>query len=104
MAPRIVGLVFVLTLAAACGKTEPRSIPDAGPERPHSAPAAAAVSAVKTEPTALAVDPSFQLPAVERIIAIGDRRAALGRRYRRSGKVDWQELGRGANGRSARPR
>jgi len=91
MAPRIVGLVFVLTLAAACGKTEPRSIPDAGPERPHSAPAAAAVSAVKTEPTALAVDPSFQLPAVERIIAIGDLHgdvSALRAALRLGGAID----------------
>ncbi|HEX2670949.1 MAG TPA: metallophosphoesterase [Polyangiaceae bacterium] len=69
MALRILGSVLVLMLAA-CGKTEPRSISDAGSERAAKASAPAPVAAVKVEP--LAPDPSFQLPAVERIVAIGD--------------------------------
>jgi hypothetical protein len=68
MAGRLLGLVFALTLPTACGKTEPPSTPDAGAERGR---APVAMTAARAEP-ALARDPSFQLPAVERIVAIGD--------------------------------
>lgn len=87
MALRTVALVFALTLSAACGKTEPRSIPDAGIERP---PAAPAVSAVKVE-AALAPDPSFQLPVAARIVAIGDLHgdvSALRAALRLGGAID----------------
>src|SRR5438105_624440 len=67
MAGKLVGLVFVLTLAPACAKTEPPSIRDVGNERPRAAPAS---TALKVAP--LPLDPSFQLPAAERVIAIGD--------------------------------
>ncbi|HET7540146.1 MAG TPA: metallophosphoesterase [Polyangiaceae bacterium] len=68
MAGRLLGLVLAFTLPAACAKTEPPSVADAGARRPPSTPAA---TPVKVEPP-LAPDPSFQLPAVERIVAIGD--------------------------------
>lgn len=68
MASRVPALVFALTLAA-CGKTEPRSISEAGSER--TTKATAAVSAATVEP-ALARDPSFQLPPAARVVAIGD--------------------------------
>jgi calcineurin-like phosphoesterase family protein len=68
MALRLPGWVFALTLTSACGKTEPPTIPDAGAERIR----AAAAPAVAKSQAPLAPDPSFQLPAAERIIAIGD--------------------------------
>ncbi len=67
MARRLQGLAFALALATACGKTEPPSIQNASAERARPATAAAAV---KVEP--LRADPSFQLPAAERVVAIGD--------------------------------
>src|SRR4051794_6188258 len=76
MASRIDGWVFALTLAA-CGKTEPRSISDAGSERAAKTPASGAVAAVEVAPP-LARDPSFQLPAAERIVAIGDLHGDVG--------------------------
>ncbi len=76
MAPRFLGLVLALTLSA-CGKTEPPST-DANAERARATAAAvtsvappSAPAPVKVE-APLAPDPSFQLPAVERIVAIGD--------------------------------
>jgi len=86
MALRI-GLVLALSLSAACGKSEPRRIPDAGPDRPRRAPA---VSAAAVEP-ARAPDPSFQLPAAERIVAIGDLHgdaSALRAALRLGGAID----------------
>ncbi|HYQ05073.1 MAG TPA: metallophosphoesterase [Polyangiaceae bacterium] len=87
MAPRIAGFVFVLLLAA-CGKTEPpRIVPDAGSER---APKTPVVASAKVEP-ALARDPSFQLPAVERMVAIGDLHgdvSALRAALRLGGAID----------------
>ena len=68
MTPRLLGLVFALTLPTACRKAEPPSAPDAGVEQPR---AAAAPLPAKVDPP-LAPDPSFQLPAVPRIVAIGD--------------------------------
>src|SRR6478752_5289251 len=74
MARRILGWAFALVLTA-CGKTEPPpSIPDAGSERGRAAPAA---TTPKSEP-ARAPDPSFQLPAAERIVAIGDLHGDVG--------------------------
>jgi len=67
MARWLLGSVFALTLAVACGKTDPPSIPDAGAE--HARPTKTATP-VKVEP--VRADPSFQLPAVDRIVAIGD--------------------------------
>src|SRR3954471_22640523 len=86
MARWLLGSVFALTLAIACGKTEPPSIPDAGAERPRSTKAAPPVN---VEPAR--VDPSFQLPAVERIVAIGDLHgdvAALRATLRLAGAID----------------
>ena len=68
MAPRLPRLRLALALATACSKTEPSSLPNAAPERPQLAPAA---STIRVEP-ARSSDPSFQLPAVERVVAIGD--------------------------------
>jgi len=70
MALRIFGWVFALMLAA-CSKTDPRTTSDVGSKGAAKALASTAVSAVKVEPP-LARDPSFQLPAAERIVAIGD--------------------------------
>jgi hypothetical protein len=87
MAPTISAWVFALTLTTACGKTEPP--PDAGAERPRTAPALPAPPA-KVEP-ALALDPSFQFPAVERIVAIGDLHgdvSALRAALRLGGAID----------------
>jgi len=64
MARRLHGLVFALSFTLACGKTEAPSGPAASAERARATPPAVA--------SPLAVDPSFQLPAVERLIAIGD--------------------------------
>ena len=68
MAPRLPGLVFAFTLTVACGKTELPSIPDAAATRGRPTPTAATA---KVE-APLAPDPSFQFPAAERIVAIGD--------------------------------
>ena len=84
MAPRILGLVFALSLTA-CSKSEPP--PVAGAERGRPAPATAAP---KSE-AALAPDPSFQLPAAERIVAIGDLHgdvSALRAALRLGGAID----------------
>src|SRR4051794_30279189 len=87
MAPRILGWVFGFALTSACGKTEPPSLPDAGAERPRAAAAAAAVKVEAPRPP----DPSFQLPAAERIIAIGDLHgdvSALRAALRLGGAID----------------
>ncbi|MEI9951120.1 MAG: metallophosphoesterase [Pseudomonadota bacterium] len=87
MAPRIVGFVFAFALTTACGKTELPSIPDAGAARPRPASAA---SAVRVEP-ARPIDTSFQLPAAERIVAIGDLHgdvSALRAALRLGGAID----------------
>lgn len=87
MAERLLGLGFAFTLAVACTKTEAPTIPDASSERPRAAPAA---TAVKVEP-ARAVDPSFQFPAAERIVAIGDLHgdvSALRAALRLAGAID----------------
>ncbi|MEI9939667.1 MAG: metallophosphoesterase [Pseudomonadota bacterium] len=89
MAPRILGLAFALTLTLtnACGKTEPPSIPDAGAARPRPAPAPAPVGIGLARPA----DASFQLPAVERIVAIGDLHgdvSALRAALRLAGAID----------------
>ena len=68
MARTLLASLFASLLAIACAKTEPPSIPDAGVDKPRPTPIA---KAAEVEP-ARAPDPSFQLPAVERIIAIGD--------------------------------
>ncbi|HEY3254882.1 MAG TPA: metallophosphoesterase, partial [Polyangiaceae bacterium] len=90
------GSVFALTLAIACAKTEPPAIPDAGSERlraapgPRAARAEPAPSAARVEP-ARAIDPSFQLPAAERIVAIGDLHgdvSALRAALRLGGAID----------------
>jgi len=76
---------FALTLATACGKAE--SPPDAAERRPRSAPPR---EAVKPE-LSLVHDPSFQLPAVERIVAIGDLHgdvSALRAALRLGGAID----------------
>jgi|SRR6185369_11305214 len=89
MPSRILGSVIALMLAG-CGKTEPRSISDAGSERAPKAAAAAPAAAVKVEPP-LARDPSFQLPAAERIVAIGDLHgdvSALRAALRLGGAID----------------
>jgi len=86
MAVRSYGIAFVLTLEA-CSKTEPRSVPDAGADHPARPPAAATA---KAEPP-LPRDPSFQLPAAERIIAIGDLHgdvSALRAALRLGGAID----------------
>jgi len=87
MARRILGCAIALLLTA-CGKTEPPpSIPDAGPERARAAPAA---TTPKAEPPR-APDPSFQLPPVERIVAIGDLHgdvSALRAALRLAGAID----------------
>jgi hypothetical protein len=83
----MLGLVCALTLTIACGKTEPPSIPDAGAERARPAPASVAA---KLE-APLAPDPSFQFPAVERIVAIGDLHgdlSALRAALRLGGAID----------------
>jgi len=87
MAPRILGLVSVLALATACGKTERPTIPDAGAERPRLASVAATVKGEAPR----AADASFQLPAAERIIAIGDLHgdvSALRAALRLGGAID----------------
>jgi len=84
MAPKLSAWLFALTLTTACGKTEPP--PDAGAERPRPAPAVP----VKVEP-ARAPDPSFQFPAAERIVAIGDLHgdlSALRAALRLGGAID----------------
>src|SRR6478735_12667716 len=84
MPSRIQAFVFVLTLAA-CSRSEPP--PDAGAEHRRSTPAP---PAAKVE-AALAPDPSFQFPAVERIIAIGDVHgdvSALRAALRLAGAID----------------
>src|SRR4051812_18225065 len=86
MARRVPGRVFALTLtlAIACGKTEPPSTPDAG------ARALPVAAAPKVE-APRAADPSFQLPAVERIVAIGDLHgdvSALRAALRLAGAID----------------
>jgi len=84
MARWLLGSLFALALG--CGKTEPPSIPDAGTERPRPTKVAAPV---KVEPAR--VDPSFQLPAAERIVAIGDLHgdvAALRATLRLGGAID----------------
>lgn len=70
MASQIFGVVLALTLAA-CGKTESHGVSDAGSERAARPSVNPAVQATKSE-APLARDPSFQLPAAERIVAIGD--------------------------------
>jgi hypothetical protein len=78
--------VFALTLSTACGKTESASPPDTGAERLRPTPPAP----VKVEPP-LAPDPSFQFPAAERIIAIGDLHgdvSALRAALRLGGAID----------------
>src|SRR3954470_8409708 len=90
MAPRILGLVLALSLAA-CGKTEPP--PQAGTERSRAVSAPAPVKA--EYPRALDRDPSFQCPAAERIVAIGDLHGdvnALRAALRLGGAID--EAGR----------
>lgn len=86
MAPRILGFVFAWVLAS-CSKTEPpANIREAGPERP----AKPVVEAAKAEPP-LARDPSFQLPAADRIVAIGDLHgdvSALRAALRLGGAID----------------
>jgi hypothetical protein len=87
MAPRLPGLVFAFTLTVACGKTEPPSIPDAGAERARPVPAAKTLEVAAP----LAPDPSFQLPAAERIVAIGDLHGdvnALRNALRLGGAID----------------
>jgi Calcineurin-like phosphoesterase len=67
MAPRLIGWAFALALThAACGKTD--APPEAGAARPRPTPAATTVSAELVR----ALDPRFQFPAVERVVAIGD--------------------------------
>jgi len=86
MARRLLGSAFALTLAIACAKTEPRSMPDAGAERPQPTKVAAPVKVEPARP-----DPSFQLPAAERIVAIGDLHgdvAALRATLRLAGAID----------------
>src|ERR1041384_1307946 len=86
MAPRLLGFVFALVLAS-CGKTEPpANIRDAGSERAATAPV---TEPPKAEP--LPRDPSFQLPAVDRIVAIGDLHgdvSALRAALRLGGAID----------------
>ncbi|HKO49210.1 MAG TPA: metallophosphoesterase [Polyangiaceae bacterium] len=87
MALRLLGLVCGLALTCACGKTEPPSNPDAGAAPPR--PAAAAVPKDVEPPRA--PDPSFQLPAAERIVAIGDLHgdvSALRAALRLGGAID----------------
>jgi len=87
MAPRLPDLVFAFMLTVACGKTEPPSIPDAGAERARPVPAAKTLEVVAP----LAPDPSFQLPAAERIVAIGDLHGdvnALRNALRLGGAID----------------
>src|SRR6478609_8655396 len=95
MTASLLGRVFAFTLATACAKTEPPSIPDAGAERARITPAAPlAPTASPTPPSVdppLAPDPSFQLPAVERIVAIGDVHgdvSALRAALRLAGAID----------------
>jgi hypothetical protein len=87
MAPRLLAWLFALTLTPACAKTEPPSIREAVPERSRPAPAAPAVSVEPPRP----VDPSFQFPAAERIVAIGDLHgdlSALRAALRLGGAID----------------
>jgi hypothetical protein len=84
MGQMISAWVFAFTLTTACGKTEPP--PDAGAERPRPAPAVP----VQVEP-ARTPDPSFQFPAAERIVAIGDLHgdvSALRAALRLGGAID----------------
>src|SRR3954470_11632582 len=86
----LLGSAFALTLAVACGKTAPPSLPDAGTERQRPAKPA---TPVKVEPAP--TDASFQLPAAERIVAIGDLHGdvnALRAALRLGGAID--EAGR----------
>jgi hypothetical protein len=89
MALRIYGLVLASTLVA-CSKTEPRHVPDADAERAAKVATSVTVATAKVEPP-LAHDPSFQLPAVERIVAIGDLHgdvSALRAALRLGGAID----------------
>jgi len=96
MARMLIASLFAGWLATACGKTEPPSIPDAGAEKPRPAPTAAPnVEVAKAEPAKVepprAPDPSFQLPAAERIVAIGDLHgdvSALRAALRLGGAID----------------
>lgn len=87
MAQRLLGFSFALWLAA-CSKTEPPpSIPDSGADHAEKAPAPTIVTAQ----AALARDASFQLPAVDRIVAIGDLHgdvSALRAALRLGGAID----------------
>lgn len=78
MAAKLIGLVLWLTLATACRKSEPPSSPDADAERARSTPAAGGGPGSASIDPPLAPDPSFQLPAVERIVAIGDVHGDVG--------------------------
>src|SRR6188768_4300863 len=87
MAPRILGLVCVLTLSVACSKSERPSIPETGAERARAAPTPVAPPVEAP----LAADPSFQFPAAERIVAIGDLHgdvSALRAALRLGGAID----------------
>ena len=67
MAPRLIGWAFALALMhTACSKAEVP--PEVGTERTHPTPAATTVYVEPARP----LDPSFQFPAAERIVAIGD--------------------------------
>src|SRR6187551_1519251 len=87
MARRLLGLVLALALTQACSKSDPPRISDPGVERARAAP----VIAQPVVEAPRAPDPSFQLPAAERVIAIGDLHgdvSALRAALRLAGAID----------------
>ena len=78
---------LVTLLLLACTKTEPASVSDESAKPPRARPAGSTASGA----TVLAHDPSFQLPAAERIVAIGDLHgdvSALRAALRLGGAID----------------